>query len=48
MIFGLELDSLSFGFNLDLAKTFLRLTLDSVLASPGLGLDNSSFDYSPT
>lgn len=36
-----------FAFDLDLTSICLILTLDSILASLGLGLDNGGLDYSP-
>lgn len=39
---------LSFGLDLDLALTALRLVLDSVLINPGLGLDNRGLISSPS
>lgn len=44
---GLDSVSLAFGLDLDLASTLLRLRLDSILTSPGPGLDDS-LDYIPT
>lgn len=49
MVLGLNLVSFfsSFGLELDLALTPLRLGFDSISESPGLGLDHDILDYSP-
>lgn len=39
---------LSFGLDFDLALTALKLVLDSILANPGLGLDNGGLVDSPS
>lgn len=48
-VFCHDLDSLSFGFDLDSASNPLRLGLDSISMMPGdLGPDNGGLDYRPT